>query len=136
MAMAASTIAPSVNVLAGIGTSSRPVVRRKNTPAGRPDGGAEARAEARPSAVRRAAVPVCPLNYRLSAGQLAELIEQLDAPYVVVGREHAGLVPGRAVQVVDEWLAAASAAPALEAEPVADEAPAVILFTSGTTAAP
>src|SRR3954452_14490145 len=59
-------------------------------------------------AAARAGVPICPLNYRLSAEQLADLIAQLDAPYVVVDRSHLHLVPGRPVLVADEWLAEAS----------------------------
>ena len=87
-------------------------------------------------AAARARVPVCPLNYRLSADQLRELLDQLDAPYIVVGTEHLDLVPDREVRVADEWLAAAATAPAGDADPPADDSPAVLLFTSGTTAAP
>jgi acyl-CoA synthetase (AMP-forming)/AMP-acid ligase II len=87
-------------------------------------------------AAARAAVPICPLNYRLSADQIAELIAQLDNPYVVVDSSHLDLVPGRDVLVADEWLAAARATEAVAGEPAADDTAAVILFTSGTTASP
>jgi len=87
-------------------------------------------------AAARAGVPICPLNYRLAAGQLAELLGQLDAPYVVADPSHGGLLPGSEVHDADDWLAAAAAAEPLAAEPAADDEAAVILFTSGTTAAP
>ena len=87
-------------------------------------------------AAARAGVPICPLNYRLPAAQLAELLDQLDAPYVVVDRHHVDLLPGREVRLLDEWLTSAQEQDPTEGEPVADDDPAVILFTSGTTAAP
>jgi len=87
-------------------------------------------------AAARAGVPICPLNYRLGAAQLAELLDQLDAPYVVADAAHAHLLPGRDVHDTDKWLAVASAQEPAPGEPAADDAPAVILFTSGTTAAP
>ena len=87
-------------------------------------------------AAARAAVPICPLSYRLTAGQLAELIEQLDAPYVVVDREHVDLLPGRDIRIVEDWLADALAQEPADGEAAADDDAAVILFTSGTTAAP
>jgi len=87
-------------------------------------------------AAARAGVPICPLNYRLSAEQLADLIAQLDAPYVVVDRSHLHLVPGRPVLVADEWLAEASRSEPADGAPAADDDAAVILFTSGTTASP
>lgn len=87
-------------------------------------------------AAARAGVPICPLNYRLTAAQLADLLDQLDAPHVVVGPQHVELVPGRTVHLADDWLAAAQAQEPNDSGPAADEDAAVILFTSGTTAAP
>ena len=87
-------------------------------------------------AAARAGVPVCPLNYRLTAAQLSELLGQLDDPYLVVGGEHVGLVPGHQHLVADDWLAAAAVQPAEPHDGPEDDAPAVLLFTSGTTAAP
>jgi acyl-CoA synthetase (AMP-forming)/AMP-acid ligase II len=87
-------------------------------------------------AAARAGVAVCPLNYRLTAAQLAELLGQLDDPYLVVGAEHVGLVRGHEHHVAVDWLAAAAAQPADPRDAPEDDAPAVILFTSGTTAAP
>ncbi len=87
-------------------------------------------------AAARAAVPICPLNYRLPAEQIADLLAQLDSPYVVVDRSHLDLVPGRQVLVAEEWLAEARASEPVAGAPSADDDPAVILFTSGTTASP
>ncbi|MHC9297053.1 class I adenylate-forming enzyme family protein [Mycobacterium sp. LTG2003] len=85
----------------------------------------------------RAAVPFTPLNYRLSADGLHELIERLAAPLVVADAEYADVVAGAGKQVVtsEEFLAAARASePAVEfADP---DAVAVMLFTSGTTSRP
>jgi acyl-CoA synthetase (AMP-forming)/AMP-acid ligase II len=100
-------------------------------------------------AAARAGVPVAPLNYRLSADALRGLVARLDAPLVVADSEHLASLAGcDAVEVVDTgaWLARAAAegdgggegdggaGPAAgEADP---DAPAVLLFTSGTTAEP
>ena len=87
-------------------------------------------------AAARAAAPACPLNYRLAADQIADLLDQLEAPYLIVDRSHLDLVPDRPVQIADEWLPAALAASATDTDAPADDSPAVLLFTSGTTAAP
>jgi acyl-CoA synthetase (AMP-forming)/AMP-acid ligase II len=87
-------------------------------------------------AAARAGVPLSPLNYRLSADQLAGLLDQLDDPYVLVDRQHLDLVGRRASHVADEWLEKASAAAPADAPAGAADAAAVVLFTSGTTAAP
>lgn len=83
-------------------------------------------------AAARAGVPVTPLNYRLSAAGLAELIERLPEPLVIVDPEYADVVAGMSS---DEFVAAARAAePAAEfADP---DSVAVVLFTSGTTSKP
>ena len=87
-------------------------------------------------AAARAGVPICLLNYRLPAEQILDLVDQLEAPYIIVGAEHLDLLPGRTVRVADEWLAEALVEPSSDGEPATDESPAVLLFTSGTTAAP
>ncbi|MGV0746026.1 class I adenylate-forming enzyme family protein [Mycolicibacterium sp. XJ870] len=85
----------------------------------------------------RAAVPFTPLNYRLSADGLRELIDRLPEPLVVADAEYADVVAGAGKQVItsEEFLAAArQAEPASEfADP---DAVAVVLFTSGTTSRP
>jgi acyl-CoA synthetase (AMP-forming)/AMP-acid ligase II len=86
----------------------------------------------------RAGVPVTPLNYRLSATGLRELIDRLpqplvvaDAPYLeAVGRAGNGVVVSSQIFLRD----------ALTADPVnavaEPEQVAVVLFTSGTTSRP
>ena len=85
----------------------------------------------------RAAVPVTPLNYRLSADGLRELIDRLPQPLVVVDADYRDVVEGAGTLVMtsDEFLAAAHTAdPAAEfADP--DDV-GVVLFTSGTTSRP
>ncbi len=84
----------------------------------------------------RAAVPLTPLNYRLSADGLRALLDRLPSPLVVVDDEYRDAVgSGYRVMGSDEFVAAARAA-----EPVAEfadpDAVAVVLFTSGTTSKP
>ncbi|WP_368681818.1 AMP-binding protein [Mycobacterium intracellulare] len=85
----------------------------------------------------RAAVPVTPLNYRLSADSLRTLIQRLPRPLVIVDDTYREAVgdAGFATMSAAEFVAAAGTA-----EPVAEfadpDAAAVVLFTSGTTSAP
>jgi acyl-CoA synthetase (AMP-forming)/AMP-acid ligase II len=85
----------------------------------------------------RAAVPVTPLNYRLSADGVRELIDRLPAPLVVADSDYLDVVAGAGKQVMssEEFIAAArTAEPAAEfADP--DDV-GVVLFTSGTTSRP
>ncbi|CAM2748269.1 class I adenylate-forming enzyme family protein [Skermania piniformis] len=87
-----------------------------------------------------AAVPFTPLNYRLSVEALGSLIDRLDNPLLVYDEEYRAVLDAGAPRSVPalsstRFLAqAATAAPVTEfADP--DEV-AVVLFTSGTTAAP
>ncbi|OBB71871.1 class I adenylate-forming enzyme family protein [Mycobacterium sp. 852014-52144_SCH5372336] len=85
----------------------------------------------------RAAVPVTPLNYRLSADGLRELIDRLPQPLVVADAEYREMVAGAGKQVIgsDEFLdAARTAEPAAEFPDPEDVG--VVLFTSGTTSRP
>jgi acyl-CoA synthetase (AMP-forming)/AMP-acid ligase II len=84
----------------------------------------------------RAAVPVTPLNYRLSADGLRALLDRLPDPLVVVDDEYR-------VAVGDGYRTMTSAAfveAARTAEPTAEfadpDSVAVVLFTSGTTSTP
>jgi acyl-CoA synthetase (AMP-forming)/AMP-acid ligase II len=85
----------------------------------------------------RAAVPYTPINYRLSAEGVQELIERLPHPLVIVDDRYRDMIgdAGKRVLSSEEFLAAArTAAPAAEfADP--DDV-AIVLFTSGTTSKP
>ena len=84
-----------------------------------------------------AAVPFTPLNYRLSADGLRQLLARLPYPLVVVDDEYVDMVEGAGKQVMRsaEFLAAARAAEPVEefADP---DAVGIVLFTSGTTSRP
>ena len=85
----------------------------------------------------RAATAYTPINYRLSAEGIRELIERLPDPLVIVDGRYRAMVGdvGTRVMDSDEFLAAArTAEPATEfADP--DDV-AIVLFTSGTTSKP
>ena len=85
----------------------------------------------------RAARPFTPLNYRLSAEGLHELIARLPEPLVVFDDEYRDMVEGAGVKTLssaDFVAAARTADPAAEfADP--DDV-AIVLFTSGTTSRP
>jgi acyl-CoA synthetase (AMP-forming)/AMP-acid ligase II len=86
-----------------------------------------------------AGVPFTPLNYRLAAGQLAELAAGLGKrPVLIVDEQYAGAVEGVPASILStgEWLAAARAAEPAPAADIDDELPAVVLYTSGTTSKP
>ncbi|TDC58658.1 long-chain fatty acid--CoA ligase [Actinomadura sp. KC345] len=94
-----------------------------------------------------AGVPFAPLNYRLSEPALRELIARLDAPVLVTDPSQRVGPPGNVVasMTTREWfdiVAAPGAGDASEAASdagpaeVSEESPALLLFTSGTTAAP
>lgn len=86
-----------------------------------------------------AGVPFTPLNYRLSADQLAGLAGRLgERPCLVADEQYAQAVaafPGK-VLTTRQWQEAVSAADPLPQREVDDECPAVVLYTSGTTSAP
>lgn len=90
----------------------------------------------------RAGIPLAPMNYRLAAAQLRELIGQLERPMVVADPEYHDMVAGAAEVLLTgaEFLERArSAAPTTEPatiDPAPDDATAIVLFTSGTTSAP
>lgn len=85
----------------------------------------------------RAAVPVTPLNYRLSADGLRTLIARLPEPVVIADDQYLDAVAGagrRVISTAQFLTEARTAAPACAfADP---DAVAVVLFTSGTTSAP
>lgn len=83
-------------------------------------------------------VPYVPLNYRLTAPEINELIERVAPAYLVTSADYVKLITPRAdVQVVDR--AAFLSLPAISEEPTPADDPravAVQLFTSGTTGKP
>jgi acyl-CoA synthetase (AMP-forming)/AMP-acid ligase II len=85
----------------------------------------------------RANVAFTPLNYRLSAGGLRQLVDRLPDPLIVVDAEYHDVVAGWGARVMDsgDFRSAAEIA-----EPVTEfadpEDVAVVLFTSGTTSRP
>ena len=83
-------------------------------------------------------VPYVPLNYRLTAPEINELIERVAPAYLVTSADYAKLITPRAdVQVVDR--ATFLSLPATSEEPTPADDPrevAVQLFTSGTTGKP
>ena len=88
-------------------------------------------------AASHAGLPLVPMNYRLSAEMIQELLERLDSPFVVADEDYLPVVADRVPgMTVSEFLAGAAAAAPADAPFVADSAPAVLLFTSGTTAKP
>ncbi len=87
-----------------------------------------------------AAVPYVPLNYRLTPSELDALVDRLLPAFMVIDPDFVPLIAPRAgltVRTPDALLAEAraSGATAGPAEPDPD-APAVLLFTSGTTGSP
>ncbi|MEU9269089.1 AMP-binding protein [Streptomyces sp. NPDC048251] len=82
-----------------------------------------------------AGVPVLPVNYRLGEEQLTEVMSRQGAPLVVTDTPER--VPGRPTIGLDDFLGL----PAVEPDPAAaygidPDSVAVLLMTSGTTAAP
>jgi len=85
-----------------------------------------------------AGVPLVPVNYRLSAGALTGLLGHTEKPLVIADKEFTGVFAGAGLDVrtPEELLAQGrTVEPAEGLEGAADD-PAVLLFTSGTTAAP
>jgi acyl-CoA synthetase (AMP-forming)/AMP-acid ligase II len=82
----------------------------------------------------KAGMPFTPLNYRLPQAQLDELISELDSPFVVADGAFIDVVTP--TMTTDVWFDQALSAEPVTLPSVADDAPAVVLFTSGTTSKP
>jgi acyl-CoA synthetase (AMP-forming)/AMP-acid ligase II len=85
----------------------------------------------------RAGVAFTPLNYRLSADGLRELIDRLPQPLVVADAEYRDVVAGAGKEVIEseEFVTAARTAEPAAEFPDPDDV-GVVLFTSGTTSRP
>src|SRR5262245_31887958 len=85
----------------------------------------------------RSGVSFTPLNYRLSADGLRQLIDRLPTPLVIADDEYRDVVAGAGKQVItsDEFIAAARTAEAAAEFPDPEDV-GVVLFTSGTTSRP
>lgn len=88
-------------------------------------------------AATTAGLPFTPMNYRLAADQILELLADLDSPVVVADDEYLPLVAAHHLCLsTDDFVAASATADAAAPADVADDSPAVMLFTSGTTSKP
>ncbi|MBF4480289.1 Acyl-CoA synthetase (AMP-forming)/AMP-acid ligase II [Rhodococcus rhodochrous J3] len=83
-------------------------------------------------AAARAGVPLVPINYRLGAEQGAALLSH--HPDALVIADDAGDAPGVLSPVT--WLDRLGRSEAVEADDPDPDAPAVVIYTSGTTSAP
>jgi acyl-CoA synthetase (AMP-forming)/AMP-acid ligase II len=81
-----------------------------------------------------AGVPFTPMNYRLSPDQIRQLLSDLDRPMVIADADYLDVAPGS--MGMTEFEAAAEQVEPAELGNVADDSPAVMLFTSGTTSKP
>jgi acyl-CoA synthetase (AMP-forming)/AMP-acid ligase II len=82
-----------------------------------------------------AGVPFLPVNYRLGEQQLADVMSRQDAPLVVTDTPER--VPGAATIALDDFLALLTVSTGSSAAAGVDpDSVAVLLMTSGTTAAP
>jgi acyl-CoA synthetase (AMP-forming)/AMP-acid ligase II len=84
-----------------------------------------------------AGIPFIPLNYRLTRDAMLDLLGGIEEPMLVVEPDYVPLVSGtyHAVSVA-EFLSASSAGAGFEGVEAPDDSPAILLFTSGTTARP
>jgi acyl-CoA synthetase (AMP-forming)/AMP-acid ligase II len=84
-----------------------------------------------------AGVPFAPLNYRLPAERISALIDRFSDPLVIVDPDYtAALGPDRSWCTTAEFFELAGTRELGVAADSEDDAPAVLLFTSGTTAEP
>jgi acyl-CoA synthetase (AMP-forming)/AMP-acid ligase II len=85
----------------------------------------------------RAAIPYTPINYRLSAEALQELIGRLPDPLVIVDDRYRAMIGDVGKRVLDSEQFLTAARTAESATAFADpEHVAIVLFTSGTTSKP
>ncbi|MFI6247368.1 class I adenylate-forming enzyme family protein [Streptomyces sp. NPDC051016] len=91
-------------------------------------------------AAARAGVPLVPVNYRLGDAQLDALLANHPRALGIADPAHDAALRRAGLPVLSpaEWLdrAAGQTDPRADADPVVPGAPAVLIYTSGTTAAP
>jgi fatty-acyl-CoA synthase len=89
-------------------------------------------------AAARAGASYAPLNYRLPSSSLRALAERLDGVVAVAASEYVDALDGAVLSVSETggWLASLSSASGDVDVPEDPARPAVLLFTSGTSAAP
>jgi acyl-CoA synthetase (AMP-forming)/AMP-acid ligase II len=91
-------------------------------------------------AAAAAGLPVVPLNYRVSERQLNALLDRLEEPVVIADPAYVERIraPRREIWSSPDWLRRCELGTDRPATPPEDDdgQPAVLLFTSGTTAAP
>ncbi|WP_327312153.1 class I adenylate-forming enzyme family protein [Streptomyces sp. NBC_01235] len=89
-------------------------------------------------AAARAGVPLVPVNYRLGGEQLDALLANHPRALGIAEPEQAGALrrAGLPVRAPAEWLTDAAADTGDDLDPEPSEAPAVLIYTSGTTSAP
>jgi acyl-CoA synthetase (AMP-forming)/AMP-acid ligase II len=91
-------------------------------------------------AAARAGIPLVPLNYRLSGEQLDALLSKHPGGLVITDGQFADACAVAGLKAISrrEWLDEAAANPVARPDQPADDtdAPAVIIYTSGTTSEP
>jgi acyl-CoA synthetase (AMP-forming)/AMP-acid ligase II len=86
-----------------------------------------------------AGVPLVPVNYRMGAAQVSQLLANYPGAYGIVEARHVEVAAraGLAGRTPQEWLeVAAGRAGAPAPEEAVGDSPAVVIYTSGTTSAP
>lgn len=84
----------------------------------------------------RAGVPYTPINYRLSADAIRELVERLPDPLVIVDDRYRDMVASDERLLTSEQFLAAARTSEPAAEFADPDDVAIVLFTSGTTSKP
>jgi acyl-CoA synthetase (AMP-forming)/AMP-acid ligase II len=87
-------------------------------------------------AASRAGIPYTPVNYRLAAEQIGELVARFDDPVVIADPAYEHMISGPEVVTAEMFAGAAAAQDEADLPPVDPEQVAVVLFTSGTTSTP
>ncbi|WP_054815031.1 class I adenylate-forming enzyme family protein [Nocardia arizonensis] len=84
-----------------------------------------------------AGVPFVPMNYRFSDDVLADLLSEFERPLMIVESRHEGRAgSGGPILSVEQFIERADAHEPVAPVVVPDEAPVVLIYTSGTTSRP